>query len=74
MGILRNAALNGRVWPGDFNGDGVTDFVANEASISGVVLVATGKGDGTFNAPVTSTVHAYVLGVGDMTANEPAVP
>lgn len=58
------------IWPADFNGDGITDLVANRSdgfgSILGVVI-QLGHGDGTFDTPQTVNVPASgVVGVGDL--------
>ena len=70
--VLRDARINQRVWPGDLNRDGITDLVSsstttfvNGVETGGMVQVATGKGDGTFNAPVVSSFRGRVLGVAD---------
>jgi hypothetical protein len=70
--VLRDARINQRVWPGDLNRDGITDLVSSSATTftngtprGGLVQVATGKGDGTFNAPVESSFRGSVIGVAD---------
>ena len=68
VSITRLPALNQGVWPGDFNGDGITDLAASDTTAGGApgyVLIALGKGDGTFGTPITSTVGGRVLAVGD---------
>src|SRR5207245_2812969 len=54
VGITRVTALNQNVWPGDFNGDGITDLASSSAitysggvPTGGNVQVSLGKGDGT---------------------------
>jgi hypothetical protein len=58
MVLRRNVELTGGVWPGDFNGDGVTD-------LAGGSRVQLGNGDGTFKAPTDIGYPGAVLGVGD---------
>ena len=56
---IRRLLVSDRVVPGDFNGDGIVDLAAtNNFGISGGVVVALGKGDGTFNPPQTAPVIA----------------
>src|SRR4051812_30294014 len=55
VSITRITALNSAVWPGDFNGDGITDLAATAVNINGGlggIAIALGKGDGTFNTPI----------------------
>jgi len=59
VSIRRNPVFEGPVWPGDFNGDGITDFAGStrypESPFSpAVVTVALGMGDGTFGPPLRS--------------------
>src|SRR5688572_24693839 len=54
--LRRNLPLSADVWPGDFNGDGVTDLVAStgpspHATPTGLQVVL-GNGDGTFGLPI----------------------
>jgi hypothetical protein len=69
VSITRVSALNSAVWPGDFNGDGITDLVATAANIHGDlsgVAVVLGKGDGTFGTPIVSGgADDRVFAVGD---------
>lgn len=72
VSIARNLALNASVWPADFNGDGITDLVASDTTAAGhpeYVLVALGKGDGTFGTPIKSSTTGEVLAVGDFNAD-----
>jgi regulation of enolase protein 1 (concanavalin A-like superfamily) len=57
-------ALGSVVWPGDFNGDGITDLAAT-APTDHRVVVAIGVGDGHFRVPVPTSFTGRVLGVGD---------
>ncbi len=70
--VTRDSTFQERVWPADLNRDGITDLISTWAGtvsngvFSGVrVQVATGRGDGTFNAPVRSSFQGSVLGAGD---------
>src|SRR5947208_716534 len=64
VNITRITALNQRVWPGDFNGDGITDLVGT--SSTGDVVITPGKGDGTFGTPsVWTYADRGVLAVAD---------
>ncbi len=47
---IQNAVLGGHMAIGDFNGDGVPDFVASGAT-AGMVGIYLGNGDGTFTQP-----------------------
>lgn len=66
--VQRNQALDQRVWPADLNRDGITDLVSS--SPRGNVQVSIGKGDGSFNAPVESSVPGTVLGTGDFNGDQ----
>jgi len=67
--VLRDFRMNHRVWPSDLNRDGITDLVSTSpagfANGGGFVQVSTGKGDGTFNAPVQSSHQGLVAGAAD---------
>src|SRR3954463_5973606 len=69
VGVSRLTALNMTVWPGDFNGDGITDLASASAVTPGVrdgfVQVSLGIGNGTFGAPSKSLSYGHVLAVGD---------
>jgi hypothetical protein len=67
VSVRRNTALNGAVLTGDMDGDGIIDAVATDpwAPTGSAVLVALGRGDGSFSAPIRSTVKGTVLAVGD---------
>jgi VCBS repeat protein len=66
--VRRVTSLLGRVIAADFNGDGIVDL-ASTSSTPAVgakpIVVALGKGDGTFNAPRSSGTNGGVLAVGD---------
>src|SRR5207237_7488725 len=55
MSLLRNSNLAQVVWPGDFNGDGITDLEAasprDVTDPPSAIVVTLGNGDGTFKAP-----------------------
>jgi uncharacterized repeat protein (TIGR01451 family) len=63
---------------GDFNGDGKLDLAAFQAvgssSVAGVVAILLGNGDGTFQAPVatTLTIAATTLNVADFNGDKKA--
>ena len=69
VSITRLTTLNLSVWPGDFNGDGITDLASASAITPGVgdgyVQVSLGNGNGTFSAPIKSASYGHVLAVGD---------
>jgi hypothetical protein len=58
------STLTGAVWPGDFNGDGITDLAGTSTS-GNRVAVSIGVGDGTFRAPIATTFTGRVLGTAD---------
>ena len=57
------------MWPGDFNGDGLTDLAGSEEPPylggTGRVLVLVGNGLGNFTATTVTSYVGHVLGVGD---------
>jgi hypothetical protein len=67
--VRRNTVLDARpVWPGDFNGDGITDLAGStrpDPHGPPIVTVLLGRGDGTFGAPIRSAVMGDVYAVGD---------
>jgi hypothetical protein len=70
--VVRDVRFNGPVWPADMNRDGITDLISSSATTfvngvpnGGMIQVAIGKGDGTFNAPVQSTFRGAVVGAAD---------
>src|SRR4051812_35826787 len=69
VSITRLTALNLSVWPGDFNGDGITDLVSMSAPISGLsdgsLQVSLGNGNGTFGTPIKASTFGHVVAVGD---------
>jgi RHS repeat-associated protein len=44
---------------GDFNGDGVPDYVINESNDNSNIYLAIGNGDGTFNKSLACTISEY---------------
>ena len=66
VNIRRITSLNYAVFTGDFNGDGIVDLVAHEATSPGRPVVVLGKGDGTFGAPKPIACVCRVLAVGDL--------
>jgi hypothetical protein len=66
--VHRITAFNGNVAAADFSGDGVIDVVATgSAVVAGghPVVVAPGKGDGSFGAPIATALNGDVLATGD---------
>src|SRR5262245_11035761 len=70
--VLRDARIDQSVWPADMNRDGITDLLSssvttfnNGTPTGGLVQIATGKGDGTFNTPVRSSFRGRVFGAAD---------
>src|SRR5919106_1287882 len=66
--LRRNLALTSEVWPGDFNGDGVTDLVASRSAFPRVpsgLQVVLGVGNGTFGPPILTDFAGTALAVGD---------
>jgi hypothetical protein len=68
--LLRNSNLAQTVWPGDFNGDGITDLAATAPRLPGAgpspVVVTLGTGDGTFGPPKAASFVGHVVGVTDI--------
>src|SRR5581483_11931144 len=64
VATVQLTSLTGAVWPGDFNGDGITDLVGTDSS-DGRVAVVLGTADGTFGAPIATSFTGRVLGVAD---------
>src|SRR4051794_23531293 len=65
---IRRLALASRVVPGDFNGDGIVDLASTSttpATGAKPIVMALGKGDGTFAAPKSAAVNGGVLAAGD---------
>src|SRR5829696_2467600 len=65
-------SLTFNLWPGDFNEDGRTDLVAATSGAfsavpkAGDLVLALGRGDGTFMAPVSLGLAAFPLTVSDI--------
>jgi len=73
VSVLRNPGLAQTVWPGDFNGDGITDLASTAPRQFGAppspVVIALGRGDGTFNAPSATSFIGFVAGVTDISGD-----
>jgi regulation of enolase protein 1 (concanavalin A-like superfamily) len=71
--IVRNASLWQDVWPGDFNGDGITDLAGSDRPVwnggTGRVLVVIGNGAGGFGAPIVTGFTGHVLTTADFNAD-----
>jgi hypothetical protein len=67
--VARNYQLGQRLWPVDLNRDGITDLVSSSSN-SGRVQVSIGRGDGTFKAPVESSVQGTVMTTGDFNGDQ----
>jgi hypothetical protein len=69
VSIARHTNLWQNVWPGDFNGDGITDLAASDAATvdggTGKVLVVIGAGGGGFGSPIVADFVGHVVNVGD---------
>ena len=68
--VLRDFRLSQKVWPADLNRDGVTDLISSSAITGGNLQVSTGRGDGTFNAPVQSSFRGFALGAADFNGDQ----
>jgi len=70
VSVRRMTSLNASVWPGDFNGDGITDLAAtapfNPDGAPRRVLISLGNGDGTFRTPTATSFLGEVLAVADV--------
>src|SRR5436190_1838116 len=75
VNITRMASVNMNVWPGDFNGDGITDLAASDpwSNVDGPgrVLVTLGHGNLDVVVITDNTVFVYP-GNGDFTFGAPA--
>ena len=74
VSISWNPTLAFNVWPADFNRDGRTDLVAGVDAPGGPfqsvdLVVAIGRGDGTFMPPTSLGLAAYPLTVSDLNAD-----
>jgi regulation of enolase protein 1 (concanavalin A-like superfamily) len=68
--VVRNPSLRQQLWPGDFNGDGKID-VAASVPLAGTdsalrTVIALGRGDGTFAAPLASSFLGIPRAVADI--------
>jgi hypothetical protein len=66
---LRRTDLGWDVWPGDFNGDGITDLVASVtppiAGQPSQLQVVLGRGNGTFSLPIVTNFTGRAIQVAD---------
>ena len=73
VSVLRNSGLAQMVWPGDFNGDGITDLASTAPRQPGAppspVVIALGRGDGTFSTPTPTGFTGSVVGVTDVSGD-----
>jgi hypothetical protein len=75
--LARHPELALNVWPADFNRDGRTDLVAGTqppvsfflAPLQAQLVIAIGRGDGTFNAPRALGISGVPLTVSDLNAD-----
>ena len=70
VSVVRLSNVRGETWPGDFNGDGLTDLVIDGNAAdqrNDVISVLLGDGHGNFTAAPTTGAHVQgaVHGVGD---------
>jgi hypothetical protein len=66
VSVRRNNALNGPVLPADLNADGILDLVSRDSfSAGGSIIVAPGRGDGTFGAAIRSGIVGEALATAD---------
>ena len=75
--VLRDFRLDEKVWPADLNRDGVTDLISSSpttfsggSASGGHLQVSTGRGDGTFNAPVQSSFRGFAVGAADFNGDQ----
>ena len=71
--VSAHPTLTFNLWPGDFNRDGRTDLVAATSAGGfpgnpqpGALVLAIGRGDGTFMPPVSLGLSAFPLTVSDI--------
>jgi hypothetical protein len=75
--LRRDLTLSSEVWPGDFNGDGITDLVSSTGPTppgesSAVLQIVLGHGDGTFGPPIVSDFAGRAIQVGDFNGDRRA--